>query len=192
MEKRNLKQQIITTAGNLFYTKGYNTTGINEIISKSNVAKATLYHHFKSKEAICIAYLEAKHSLFMASLTNSIASENSTKAKLLGIFEYLRSEFRKEDFGGCWAIKLLGEIPQNDKNIKPLIVRQKKELIVFLNQLVGDSVKNASKAEIEQLSNSIYLLYETAITESYLHKSDWPIFQSRSIAQKLIAEIDLK
>lgn len=192
MEKRNLKQQIITTAGDLFYTKGYQTTGVNEIISKANIAKATLYHHFKSKEDICIAYLETKHSLFIASLTSIIDSENTTKSKLLGVFEYLRNVFREEDFGGCWAIKMLGEIPQNDKKIKSIVLNQKKELLIYLNSLVQNSVKNASKAEIEQLSNSIYLLYETAITESYLHKSDWPIFQSRNIAQKLIADFELK
>ena len=42
-----VKNRIIETASSLFYKNGYNSTGINEIISESGIAKATLYNHFK-------------------------------------------------------------------------------------------------------------------------------------------------
>ena len=58
--KSNTRAKIIETASELFYTKGYNLTGINEIIKESGIAKATLYSHFNSKEDLLVAYLEAK------------------------------------------------------------------------------------------------------------------------------------
>ena len=55
--QKPVKDRLLETASVLFYQNGYNNTGINEVIEKANVAKASLYSHFKSKDSICIAYL---------------------------------------------------------------------------------------------------------------------------------------
>jgi len=91
----------------LFYKNGYNATGINEIIEKSNIAKATLYHHFKSKEAICMTYLNQRHQGFMLDLQNFVETKPQGKPQLLAPFDFLRDLYRKEDFNGCWGIKIL-------------------------------------------------------------------------------------
>src|SRR3990170_8711751 len=44
------RDRIIDTALRLFYEQGYLATGINQIIAESQVAKATFYSHFSSKE----------------------------------------------------------------------------------------------------------------------------------------------
>ena len=107
MKKQNVKQHIIITAATLFYKNGYHATGINEIIAESSIAKATLYHHFKSKEAICIAYLDLYHTDFMDNLKVYINDLPTSKTKLLGIFDFLRDLYRKDNFNGCWHIKNL-------------------------------------------------------------------------------------
>ena len=83
-----MKEHIVEIAGELFYKNGYCSTGINEIIEKSNIAKATLYHHFKSKEAICIAYLEARHQDFIMRLTDYVKLKPVGKSQLLAIFDF--------------------------------------------------------------------------------------------------------
>lgn len=60
MAARDTKDLILETASNLFCNNGYNLIGINEIIDKSGIAKATLYNHFKTKEDILLAYLDKK------------------------------------------------------------------------------------------------------------------------------------
>jgi AcrR family transcriptional regulator len=191
MQRPNIKQHIIETASNLFYVNGYNATGINEIIAKSEIAKATLYHHFKSKEDICIAYLEQRHQKFLDSLKDFVGGQNKGRQQLVSIFDFLRNMYREGDFHGCWGIKTLGELPPKNKKILNVIQRQKKELLLFLGETVGDNIANISIAETEKISGGIYLLYEGAITESHLHKNDWPIHLAKSIAPSLFAEAKL-
>ena len=62
MKHSEVKNHIVETASNLFYANGYNLTGINQIISEAGIAKATLYNHFKSKEDICVSYLQYKYN----------------------------------------------------------------------------------------------------------------------------------
>ncbi|MDT0620331.1 TetR/AcrR family transcriptional regulator [Croceitalea vernalis] len=192
MQKSNIKEHIITVASKLFYTNGYNATGINEIIAKSEIAKATLYHHFKSKEDVCVAYLEVRHLKFMDDLKNYISDKNEGKQKLVGIFDFLRDLYRQGDFHGCWGIKTLGELPPENEKIVLVIQRQKKELLLFLGEIVGDTIANISLAETEKISGGLYLLYEGAITESHLHRNDWPIHLAKSIAPSIFAESKLK
>ena len=188
MKKGNIKQHIIHTASTLFYENGYNVTGINEIIAKANIAKATLYHHFKGKEEICIAYLTLRHDTFMDELKAFISQKKDNKGKLLGIFDFLRELYRMENFSGCWGLKTAGELPKNSKKIRKVIRQQKMELLQYLEEIVEENHVNISKAEIEKISGGLYLLYESAITESYLHKNDWPIFLAKNMATSLIAK----
>jgi AcrR family transcriptional regulator len=192
MQKSTVKEHIIETANLLFYKNGYNSTGINEIIEKAGIAKATLYHHFKSKEAICIAYLTTRHQDFMNGLTDYIKSKPLGKPQLLAIFDFLRDLYRKGDFYGCWAQKTLGELNPKDENIHRVIQKQKKELLLYLGEVVGDNIAHVSKAETEKISGGLYLLYESAITESHLHQNDWPIHLAKSIAPSLFSESQLK
>ncbi len=191
MQRPELHLHIITTAGNLFYTNGYNSTGINEIIEMCDIAKATLYSHFKSKEDICIAYLEQRHDAFMESFKGYVNRRKHGKSQLLALFDLLQDMYREENFQGCWGLKTLGELSPKQKKILEVIQKQKKDLLLFLGEVVGENLPNISKAEIEKISGGLYLLYESAITESHLFKNDWPIYMAKNIAPALFADTEL-
>ena len=53
--KVNTKEKFIETACRLFEIKGYNATGLNEILSESGAPKGSLYYHFpKGKEQLAL------------------------------------------------------------------------------------------------------------------------------------------
>ncbi|TAI47713.1 TetR/AcrR family transcriptional regulator [Flagellimonas allohymeniacidonis] len=192
MEQPTTHQRIINTAGKLFYTNGYASTGINEIISKCGIAKATLYSHFKSKEDICIAYLNNRHDTFLDTLRGYVDRRKMGKNQMLAIFDYLSDLFREGDFYGCWALRTLGELSPKQKRIFSTIQKQKKELLLFLGEVVDNNIVNGSKAEIEKISGGLYLLYDSAITESHLFQNAWPIYMAKSLAPKLFGNAEIK
>lgn len=186
MKKLELREHIIKVASELFYANGYNATGINEIISKADIAKATLYSHFKSKDELCISYLNTMNTNFMEGLNTYIESKSESKLQLLGIFDYLRDIYFNSDFNGCWAIKCMAEIGNENTKIKKEIRSQKNNLMAYLRSVINTNLPQNSNAETEKLSNAIYLLYESAISESHLHENDWPIYSARTIAAQLL------
>lgn len=175
------------TASELFYAKGYNATGINEIIAEAGIAKATLYHHFRSKDDICIAYLKHKHAHFMHALTEFIQARPKGKRRVLGIFDFLGQFYREPNFSGCWCIRTVAEIPADELQIRAEIQQQKKELLIFLREVILDNVGGISKGATKELANSLYLLYEGAVSESHLHRNNWPIKSAKNIGAQLIA-----
>ncbi|EAS44190.1 TetR/AcrR family transcriptional regulator [Photobacterium profundum] len=62
-ERRN---EFIVTAQNLFYTKGYESTSVNDIIQTMGVSKGAFYHYFSSKQAILEMLVESLLSQYQA------------------------------------------------------------------------------------------------------------------------------
>ena len=52
------RERILEVADRLFYAEGVRATGTEKIMSIAEVAKATFYRHFESKDALVLAYLE--------------------------------------------------------------------------------------------------------------------------------------
>lgn len=187
MKHSEVKNRIIETASTLFYQNGYNSTGINEIISEAGIAKATLYNHFKSKEDICLAYLRYKDKTFIEDIATYISSKPRGKTRVLAIFDFLELFFHTKGFNGCWCIKTVSEIPSDKEVIRNEIQEQKKRFI----QLIATTIENNLAApikeeEIASLSRKIYLIYESAVGESHLHQSDWPIKEAKLMCSTIM------
>lgn len=186
MKHSKIRQTIVETASELFYAKGYNLTGINEIIKEAGIAKATLYSHFSSKEDICIAYLEFKEDAFLDNLREFLGAIQPGKTRILGLFDFLKVFFTHNDFNGCWCINTVSEIPKENEKIRSMIQKQKNDFIKLIDGLIKDNLSTIKDLSDNQLARKIYLLYESAIAESHLHRMDWPISSARELCALLI------
>ncbi len=54
------RQKIIATADRLFYQSGYHQTAFSDIVNNSGVARGNIYYHFKTKQALLTAVIEAR------------------------------------------------------------------------------------------------------------------------------------
>jgi AcrR family transcriptional regulator len=75
------KERIVATTFDLFAKQGYNSTGINQIIADAGVAKASFYLHFKSKEDLCVEFLNVRHEYWFNELINFSSRATSLQIK---------------------------------------------------------------------------------------------------------------
>lgn len=181
-----IRQTIVDTASKLFYSNGYNRTGINEIIKEAGIAKATLYSHFPSKDDICIAYLENKNNHFSRDIKAYCLAKPEGKTRVLAIFDFLKEFFQDSDFNGCWCINTVAEIPKENERVQKAIKCQKNSLINFISELVLKNIDEVDEKRSIVLGKRLYLLYESAVAESHLHKADWPIKEMRSVGSHIL------
>ncbi|NER14453.1 TetR family transcriptional regulator [Leptobacterium flavescens] len=179
----SVRERLIHTASQLFYEKGYANTGINEVIEKAGVAKASLYSHFRTKDDLLIAYLNEREEQLLYSLEQFVGKRKKGKDKILSVFDFLLDFYSSDEYRGCWCINTLAEIPKDNTRVKTVIRGHKKKLMTFLDQLIDE---NLDASEDPGLAKQIYLLYEAAVMESYLQGDNWPIQQAANITQKII------
>lgn len=170
------KERILEKTFTLFHKQGYNATGINQIIEEAKVAKASFYQHFKSKEDLCVAFLNQRHSFWFDELEKFTLNAEDLNSKVLSSFDFLIFMNAKENFRGCSFLNILSEIPSDNTKIRSVIQSHKNDLRNYFRDILKE----------EQLSDHVYLLFESCIIESQLFKSNELIEQSKKIIQTLI------
>lgn len=106
------KNEILDAASALFAERGFDNTSTNDILEAVGIARGTLYHHFKSKEAIMDALIERQTGKIMEE-ARRIASNSSipVEARIIGTIMALKVE-QTEGAGGREMIEHLHN-PQN-------------------------------------------------------------------------------
>lgn len=170
------KERILEKTAVLFHQQGYSATGINQIIEEAKVAKASFYQHFKSKEDLCVAFLNERHSYWFSQLEEFTADEKETKTRVVVSFDFLIFMNEKENFRGCSFLNILSEIPSDNTKIRSVLQSHKQDLRVYFQNIIEEKL----------LSDHVYLLFESCIVESQLFKSNQLIEQSKKIIQTLI------
>jgi AcrR family transcriptional regulator len=106
------RERIVNTAYELFARRGVRDVGINELIVRAGVAKATFYRHFSSKDELVLAFLEMRDRLWTVDLIVGDARRRGKTPtdKLLAIFDVFGDWFRRDDFEACSFINILLEM----------------------------------------------------------------------------------
>jgi AcrR family transcriptional regulator len=187
--ENNPRQRIIETALRLFYQQGYRATGINQIIAEADVAKATFYSHFPSKEKLCVAYLQARHTIWMDWLGKHVDFQVSAPARVLAIFDFIQHWMSGCDFRGCAFLNIASEVPDLASEIRGEVVRHKDSLKEYIGSLVTElehSGITLPDTDRQQLVNMLYVLAEGAIVASQNYGQVWPVASARDAAARLL------
>ncbi len=181
------RKSILHTASRLFYTQGYNATGINQIIQEADVAKASLYQHFKSKEDLLIAYLEIMFEKTMSHFRQVASTKDEAKGKISAIFDFLYQNTNSKQFYGCQFLNIAGEIPLENSRVYDVIRLQKNGLrALFAEILKSDSMREDEIENSESLADGIYLLFDGAIMSCKVFGNSWPVIAAQKSALKLL------
>ncbi|HKU11190.1 MAG TPA: helix-turn-helix domain-containing protein [Sinomonas sp.] len=87
------RDKILDTSYELFARRGIRDVGVDEIISRSGVAKATFYRHFPSKDALVLAYLDRWFVARSAAIEAATEGIESRDEAVLAVFGVLRDWF---------------------------------------------------------------------------------------------------
>jgi AcrR family transcriptional regulator len=179
MKTIDTRSRIVDTASRLFYTQGYNSTGINQVIKEAGVAKASLYQHFPSKEDLLAEYLKVT-SVSTNEVLQSVADKyGNPREKILGLFDFLLKLTKQTEFQGCNFLNVAAEIPKDNLKVRALIKKQKN----FIRKMFTDLLTPMGK---EDIADELYILFDAALVSSKVYGEVWPVKTTRSIVEKLI------
>lgn len=107
-----VRERILDVAYDLFSRRGVRDVGVNELISRSGVAKASFYRHFASKDELVLAFLERRNQQWTVDMIISEARRrgSSPEEQLLSIFDVFADWFARDDFEACSFVNILLEM----------------------------------------------------------------------------------
>jgi AcrR family transcriptional regulator len=135
------RQRILDSAYELFSHRGIRAVGIDEIRERADVAKATLYRHFSSKDELVLAFLDRREQLWTKDWVEREARSRAKKPdeQLLAIFDAFDEWFHQNDFEGCSFINVMLEWADRDHPIGQASVLHLANIRGFLTQLATEA-----------------------------------------------------
>jgi AcrR family transcriptional regulator len=155
------RERIVRTAYELFTLKGLTAIGVDRIVAEADVAKTTLYRHFRSKDDLIAAVLERHHQLWLRDWLEpeALGRGHSPVERLLAVFGSLEDWFGDQNFQGCLLINSLLETHDRSSPVRAASLRAIDDVYALLHRLAVD----AGAQDPDRLAEQIHLLVRGAI-----------------------------
>jgi AcrR family transcriptional regulator len=175
------RERLLEAADELFYADGVHTVGIDRILERADVARASLYGTFGSKEELIRAYLDRRMTRMQARLQAAADAYDDPRQRLLSVFDAQAVTFAQPGYRGCAFNRASAEAqPDSAAYEVPRAYRH------WLRGYLTDLSAAAGAAEPDVLARQIHLLYDGAMTARSLDADPAVVASARAAATALL------
>jgi AcrR family transcriptional regulator len=174
------RERLLAAANELFYAEGVHTVGIDRVIERAGVAKASLYNTFGSKDALVQAYLENRHGAMSRRITKYIERFGTPRERLLGVFEAQGDVFADPGFRGCAFVSASAESPGD------LVRHASDDYREWVRTLLTDLAREAGVSAPEALGRQLHLIYDGASLSARMDRDPAVALTARAAAETLL------
>ncbi len=174
------RERLLAAASELFYAEGVHTVGIDRVIERAGVAKASLYNTFGSKDELVRAYLEARHAQTAGRITRYLERYSAPRERLLGVFEAQGELFAAPGFRGCAFVSASAESPGE------LVEQAADEYRGWVRALLTDLAREAGVAAPETLGRQLHMIYDGASLSARMDHDPSASVAARAAAETLL------
>lgn len=176
------RERLLAAANELFYEEGVHTVGIDRVIERAGVAKASLYSTFGSKEELVRAYLAGRAEARQRRISERIARHDNPRDRILAIFDSLGEQAALPTYRGCAFINASAEGPRGETKV----TRTCADSRGWLRNLFTELTRDLGAADPEHLGRQLVLLYDGAIVGSSMDRDPGAAAEARAMATMLL------
>jgi AcrR family transcriptional regulator len=184
------RERILETAADLFFTQGFRATGINEVIARSGVAKATFYNHFPTKDDLCLAYLRDRNTNEFEAISAFVHDHVTPRERFLAVMESVQPWLEANNLRGCAFLNMVAEVPDP----RNLLRKEGLEHYESLRRLIRDLAQNLIRSDVEKydsldaqvLTDNYLVVLGGAIAMTEIYHDIWPAIQGVKLIKRLI------
>ena len=163
------RNRIVMTAMELFWAKGFQSTSIADILSRTQVHSGSLYHFFPGKQQLLQAVLEAyRDGIDMWLLAPAWAGVDDPRERIFALLNGYRTQLISTDFlYGCPIGSLALELHEPDPEIRELLAANFRNWVAAVERCLVDMGNRLPAAtDRARLAEFILTIMEGAIMQS--------------------------
>ncbi len=151
------RDRLLAAADELFYAQGVHVVGVDRIVARAGVTKASLYSTFGSKDGLVRAYLENHFSRRQRRIAKILAEHTTPRARLLAVFDEVEGMLAGSAFRGCRFISAAAESAPGEAG--EVVAEQYR---AWLWSLFTELAEAAGARDAKQVGRQLFLLYDGA------------------------------
>ena len=175
------RERLLAAAEELFYEEGVQSVGIDKVVERAGVAKASRYSNFKGKDDLVRAYLFARYEARRAAIESKLALHEAPRDKLLSVFDAMADALAKPNYRGCAFMRASAEMPADASGRQ--VCRDARR---WTRELLSGLAKEAGAANPDALANQLLLLYDGAAASAQMDRDPGAAAAAKAAAMLLI------
>jgi AcrR family transcriptional regulator len=182
--RRSPRERLLEAAGELFYAEGVQSVGIDRVIERAGVAKASLYKTFGSKEQLVRTYLDERHARIIGRLRAAAdaADPKDPVARILAVFDAQAELFDAPGYHGCAFTAAAAEAPRGGQ-----VDEATRAYRQDVRELFTELATAAGTPDPPLLASQLQLLYDGGSIAANLDRNPSIASPVRAAARTLIA-----
>ncbi|MCM8557750.1 TetR/AcrR family transcriptional regulator [Sphingomicrobium sediminis] len=167
------RQKIIEAAMELFWVKGFQSTSIADILSRTQVHSGSLYHFFPGKQDLLVAVLEYyRDGIEENLLAYAWKDVDDPIERIFALLNGYRIMLVTSDFAhGCPIGNLALEISEPDPKVRELIAKNFSNWVDAVEQcLVDAGPRLPADTDRKALAEFILTIMEGGIMQARTHR----------------------
>ncbi len=176
--------RIVGAAVDLFYGEGVRSVSVDAVAEKAGVTKRTLYYHFKSKDDLVAAYLQARDQPTLALYARWLdEADGPLAAKLEAMFRRLAQSTAHPKWRGCGFLRTAAELANAPGH--PALqagAAHKKRFEAWLTEVIAADGLDDSPA----LARQIVILLDGAVSVALVHRDPAYVEAAGRVAAALV------
>lgn len=169
------KQRLIDAGLRMLLEQGYNSLGIQALLSATKIPKGSFYHHFKDKEDFALkvidAYIEEVHAGLDACLQDD---KRPPLERVRHFFEQTQKKYRDEGYMGC----LMGGLGQELSGVSEVFRRKINWCFLSIAERMAACLDEArkrgeipAKCDVRKMAELLVDCWEGAALRSRLKRN---------------------
>jgi AcrR family transcriptional regulator len=177
------RERLLEAANELFYEEGVHTVGIDRVLARAGVAKASLYSTFGSKDELVREYLRRRAMMRRHQVAEEIAKHEDPRARILCVFDVLEEIARQSNFRGCAFINACAERVEGRRGPGHEVALEQRE---WMCDLFASFARDLGIADPEKIARQLKLLYDGAIIGAAIASNPALARDARATAESLL------
>lgn len=157
--------------------------GVDAVVERAGVAKASLYSHFRGKDDLIRAVLEQADERDVARYRAAMqAAGPDPRARVDALFEALDGLSSHPGFRGCAFVNAGLALPDPRHPAHEVVRRHKRRL----RDLLREQVEGLALSDPAASADTLLLLVDAALTAGALRPDEHPALRARDAARRVL------
>ncbi|GEL26636.1 hypothetical protein PSU4_55900 [Pseudonocardia sulfidoxydans NBRC 16205] len=182
-------ERLLEAAGALFDREGIRAVGVDRLVAEADVARASLYQNFGSKDALVLAWLSKQDEVDRAGYDRALrAAARSADGpadpmtRIRTFFDLAVAATRRRHYRGCLYVNALTEFPDRDHSVHMVVAEHRR----WMREEIADAAAMAGAADPAEVARSVQLLYDGGLVGAKTARSVEPIRRAEQLAAELV------
>lgn len=180
------RQRLLDSATNLFTTEGIRVIGIDRILREADVAKASLYSLFGSKDALVIAYLENLDEQYRQRWAERTESMTDAEDKILAFFDLAIAEEPGKNFRGSHFQNASNEYPRPETESELGIIAACMAHRTWMHRTMTDLLTAKNGYPSATQANQLLIFLDGGLAGARFVRDVSPLQTARDLARQML------